>query len=183
MAVFPTRTRLRDATADAHDAVDAAFGAADLTSDAGYAAFLSAQARAHLPVEAALEAGGIAGDVSDWPERKRAAALRGDLTDLGVPVPPPYELPRFQGLPERLGALYVLEGSRLGGTYLVRQVPSHLPRRFLGAGSGPLWRSLLALLDERLPADADKERAVTAARSVFGLFERAAATLKETSRP
>ena len=70
----------------------------------------------------------------------------------------------------------MIEGSRLGGAFLSEQAPEHAPRRFLGAdGAGPRWRSLVALLDDRLASDRDIQAAVTSARSVFACFHRAAA--------
>lgn len=172
---------LRRATAAAHDEVDAIFSRADLTSAAGYRAFLSAQARAHLPVEAALETAGVERVIRDWPERRRAALLRADLEDLGEAAgfgP----APTFADAAEVVGAAYVLEGSRLGGALLKRSVTDGLPTRFLDAPArAGAWRTLLLRLDEVLTGPADVDRAVIAAQDVFTLFARAGrATLDAT---
>src|SRR5689334_6570101 len=105
---------LRDATAAAHDEVDALFSRVDLTNAAGYRAFLSAQAFAHLAVEAALDAAGAERVIADWPERRRAALLRADLAELGIAAEQGSP-PSLSGAASIAGAAYVLEGSRLGG--------------------------------------------------------------------
>lgn len=173
MPRFDVRTRLRDATAPLHDRVDAAFGTADLGTRHGYVAFLRAQAAAHLPVEEALEDAGVAAVLPDWNRRARAAHLRSDLAELGVAEPRLLSAPPIVGVPAILGSVYVLEGSRLGGAMLKRGVSAELPARFLGSVDSGLWRDLLALLDERLTNEEDRDAAVEAAMRVFLVFEQA----------
>ena len=80
--------------------------------------------------------------------------------DLNVTLPEPFFAPDFISVKaSMLGAIYVLEGSRLGGAVLKRTVPGHFPRRFLearqAAGS---WRTLLQALDEFLIRDGSRKR-------------------------
>jgi heme oxygenase (biliverdin-IX-beta and delta-forming) len=170
------RTELREATRTDHDRVDAIFSRFDLTNLGAYGAFLSAQAAAFLPVEAALDAAGAIRLVADWPERRRGHLLEADLRALGRPVPERGHTEcRLDGSADLLGALYVLEGSRLGGSLLKRQVPPAWPRRFLDAPQAAgAWRSLLILLDKWLDGPEERRAAAAAARGVFGLFEAAA---------
>ncbi|MHA6722750.1 biliverdin-producing heme oxygenase [Sphingomonas sp. RS2018] len=167
------RGLLRSATAAAHERVDAAFGAADLGSRTGYAAFLAAQASAHLPVEAALEAAGAARVLADWPTRRRTEALIADLADLGEPLPPAIDPPMFDTPARMLGAIYVLEGSRLGGAMLKRSVAPGLPTRFLGSAVPGGWRALIEFLDQMLATEQESNQATEAALAVFDRFERA----------
>lgn len=170
------RTRLRADTQAEHERVDQLFSRFDLGTADGYAAFLTAQAAAFLPVEAALDEAGASDIVSDWPARRRGALLRDDLRALGRPVPAqgPDDC-RLSGSADLLGALYVLEGSRLGGALLKRQVAPDRPRRFLDAPQLPgTWRSLLMLLDKELHRPEELRAAVGAARGVFRRFEAAA---------
>jgi heme oxygenase (biliverdin-IX-beta and delta-forming) len=169
------RTSLRAATAADHERVDASFARYDLADRSGYAAFLRAQAAALLPVEAALEDASV---VPDWPVRRRGHLIRADLTALRSVVPPLLSPPTLAGEAEQLGALYVIEGSRLGGAMLVRSVPSDFPHSFLGAHDSRLWRDLLDILDARLNTPESLARAATAARHVFALFEEASAQLE-----
>lgn len=82
------RSILRTATASYHQRVDDTFSVYALNDPASYRSFLRAQARAHLPVEDALDAGGIASIVTDWAARRRNTALHLDLAELGLEVPP-----------------------------------------------------------------------------------------------
>lgn len=170
------RAALRAATAADHTIVDAAFGRFDVTGEAGYRRFLAAQAGGFLAVEAALDAAGAANLVPDWPSRRRSEQLRSDLTALSVTEPEPFSpSPHFQSKASMLGAIYVLEGSRLGGALLKRSVPPSFPRRFLDAHQDAgSWRKLLKLLDEFLIRPHDLAAAILAAKEVFARFATAA---------
>jgi len=189
--VNPTHRALRDATAAAHDRVDAAFGGFDLTDRAGYRAFLQAHAEVVLPLEASLPGERV---VDDWPERKRGALLREDLALLPKSVRPelveghlsahdwPEGLPPFDELGANeigeatiAGTLYVLEGSRLGGRFLARQLPFGFPRAYLDAHQrAGAWQALLERLDGLLKDPAALDAALVAADAAFAAFARSA---------
>ena len=175
------RFALRDATAAWHERVDAVYSSLDLATREGYGRFLSAQAAAHLPVEAALDAGGAVALMPDWIARRRADAIRADLAALGLAVPDPEPVPDLVGTAALMGAAYVLEGSRLGGTMLVRQVPVDFPRAFLSGGGSAPWRALIEMLDARLRTEQDLAAAIAAACAVFALFERSGRRLFESA--
>jgi heme oxygenase len=170
------RAALRAATAEEHKKVDTAFSRFRLADETGYRAFLRAQAGGFLPIEAALDRGNAAGILADWPARRRGDLLRADLADLNVTAPELFLAPDFvSGKAPMLGAIYVLEGSRLGGAVLKKAVPSQFPRRFLEASQAAgSWRSFLQALDEFLTRPDDLAAAITAAREVFARFEEAA---------
>lgn len=155
-------TILRQETRAAHDSVETAFARFDLSRREDYGRFLVAQARAFLPAEAAVA-----------PEHLRGDALRADLAELGLPCPPPIELTEMATPAHRLGAWYVLEGSRLGGAVLARQVGPGFPCAFLTA-QGPRWAKFVELLENTLYQPRDIANAVAGARATFALFERAA---------
>lgn len=163
---------LRDATAAWHERVDAVFSHPDLADRDAYGRFLSAQAAAHLPVEQALEIGGIGEVLADWPDRRRADLIRADLAALGLSLPPLEPAPPLAGVPALLGAAYVLEGSRLGGALLARSVADGLPVSFMSAARPAAWRDLVAILDAALLTREDNAAAISAACGVFALFER-----------
>lgn len=174
------RAALRAATHDGHERVDRLFSQVRLDDRREYGAFLGAQAAAHIPVERALAEGGIAVIVPDWDARRRADLLRADLATLGLGVPDPAGSIAFEGEAALLGGLYVLEGSRLGGTMLKASVAADLPTRFLGGVDSAAWRSLLQMLDVRLDTALKRSVAVTAARNVFALFEKSGRQLVRT---
>lgn len=172
------RAALRAATAADHERVDAAFARFNLSDRESYTAFLRAQAAAMLPVEAALD---LAVPAADWPARRRGHLLCADLAALASSPPPLLASPVLAGAAEQLGALYVIEGSRLGGAMLVRSVPAEFPRSFLGANDSRLWRDLLDLLDAQLDTPDRLARAEAAAKRVFAMFEAASAPLECTA--
>lgn len=168
------RAFLRDGTRAEHDRVDALFARLDLSARDDYVRFLVAQWRALQPVEQVLEREGIGALVPGWDAR--AAALQADLHALDAQPHEPLPAPSLDGTPALLGAWYVLEGSRLGGRLLARQVGPDFPRAFLSAG-GRGWGKSVELLNMALYGADDLTRALGAARSVFLLFERAARDL------
>lgn len=136
-----------------------------------YGRFLLAQAAAHIPVEMALERGGIASIIPDWQRRRRAGQLRADLEEMELEPLSPIDEAAYHSEEALLGAAYVLEGSRLGGTLLKRSVPSAFPTRFLGNADSAAWQSLLRCLNEGLDTPSKRATAIVSARSVFELFE------------
>ena len=131
------RAALKAATRDAHERVDAAFGAHDLATRAGYARFLLGQAAALAPIEQALTEAGAALLIEAWQEHRRAPLLTADLTALGLASPSPLPAPRFADEAELAGGLYVLEGSRMGGAMLRRAVPDCFPSASFRPDSTP----------------------------------------------
>lgn len=171
--VSVSHNTLRSATAGAHERLDALYARFDLARADGYAAFLRAHAAALLPVEAWLDRAGAAGIVSDWATRRRAASLYADLAAMGEAVPPSRPFAAAATRPALAGALYVVEGSRLGGRYLARAVPADFPRAFLDPAERPSWPALLAAVDDALADPADRSAAIDAALAVFARFEEA----------
>lgn len=171
---LPARSLLRTATASEHERVDRAFGAFDLSDRDGYRAFLMAQAGPFLAAEAAVDAFDPAALLPDWPQRRRAALIRADLADLDAPVPQTDSLD-LRSESEVLGVIYVLEGSRLGGKMLARNVPMDLPARFIRCAPEPKrWQGLIEVLNRHLVTPAQHEMAAVAACAVFDLFCRSA---------
>lgn len=161
---------LREGTRAEHGAVDAAYGGYNLADKDGYVRFLCAHARI-LPVAEHLLA--PAGILPGW--RGRTAALASDLAVLGLPMPEvlPVKLPSGAGA--RWGALYVIEGSRLGGAVLARTVGPELPSAYLGATHGPgSWQGFLAALDKADDGPGWRLDALAGARAMFAAYLRAA---------
>ncbi|HZG08078.1 MAG TPA: biliverdin-producing heme oxygenase [Allosphingosinicella sp.] len=166
------RAALRAATAAEHDRVDALFSRLDLARRDDYRLFLLAQAAAFLPVEAALDKAGAQAVVFDWVERRRGHLLVQDLEALGGALPAPEPAPAYTDAAAIWGAVYVLEGSRLGGAMLRGGVAADAPLAFLTAPQPRGgWRKLLELLDDRLYETATIDAAIGAARRTFCCFE------------
>lgn len=170
---MPLRMTLRADTGDDHNAVDLVFGQFDLRDPKQYGSFLSAHARVVASVEIALEQAGVERLIPDWNERRRREKLADDMQALGISTPAPLPAPAFSSDDEIWGAAYVLEGSKLGGAMLAKQVPSELPSSYL-TWQGPkgAMKTFMEGLDQFQPADAGLASA--AARSTFDLFKTAA---------
>lgn len=162
---------LRDATAARHAVVDGLGGAHDLNTPESYGRFLRAHARALAPVEQALEEGGIAALLEDWPARSRRAALAGDLAALAVPQPATVPVALPPGAAALLGAAYVMEGSRFGNGMLAKQVAAPLPHAYLDHRAS--WPGFLAVLEARLADRALWPEAAAGALAAFDAFQAA----------
>jgi heme oxygenase (biliverdin-IX-beta and delta-forming) len=169
----PARAALFEGTRADHEALDALFAGFDLADAGGYARFLAAHAEAGLPVEAALDGAGAL--LPDWPARRRGAALTADLGELGQPFAIE-AVPSLTDPAAIAGAVYVLEGSRLGGRVLARGVGPGLPTRYLDAHQEHgAWADLLTRLELLLDDESRRARAVESARAVFARFAEAGA--------
>lgn len=176
---IPFHRRLRDATRDDHEAVDHAFGSLGLDSRAHYARFLRAHARILPAVEQSIDPAGL---LPGW--RGRTADLAADLAALDIAMPESLPFPGATAEAARWGAIYVIEGSRLGGAMLSRGVPADLPKAYLSATHGPGgWRRIQAMIDTAAD-DADAlwhADAIAAARATFTAY-RTAATIEDSAR-
>lgn len=182
VSVPSARFALREATSADHAQVDGLFSGFDLADRAHYAAFLRAQADAFCPVEQAIGQVDLSAILPDWPDRVRAPALLADLAELGGAGKLSTSPPVYSSGEAALGAIYVLEGSRLGGQILARSVPVDWPRRFLNAGDPRLWRSLVGVLDRTLTSKRQLATAIEAARTVFARFGESARTYQKELR-
>jgi len=180
----PILALLRTGTASRHERMERTFRIMDpgLTRE-GYRAWLERLYGFHAPFEAAVSAAAELLDL-DWEARRKAPLIRRDLASLGVApdaieaLPACPDLPRPEGPEALIGALYVFEGSTLGG----RHIALHLARTLgLGAESGagcfapygpdpmPRWRAFQA----RLCALATSPAAEAAIlQSACGTFDR-----------
>ena len=171
------RRMLRAATADLHAAVDTKFSV-DFDSNRGaYTQFLMALGSVVPPLETALEVAGVDQLLPDWPQRRRAPALRSDLATLDLAVPAPLPVAPPQGTANLFGMLYVLEGSRLGSKLLLRRaLASPDPKvrsatRYLEHGSGcDLWHPFLERLEASAAVASSPNTAIAGAREAFALF-------------
>jgi heme oxygenase len=171
------RSLLRAATMGLHAVVDARFAPMLDAGEAGYRSLLLASAAAIFPLEQALLTAGVDLLLPDWTRRTRAAALRADLTDLGITDVAAATAPPLAGAARMFGALYVLEGSRLGARLLVPDLLAggstrvRAATRYLRHGEGHrLWQSFLAHLESSQPVRECPDEAIAGARMAFALF-------------
>ena len=173
------RFHLRDLTREEHDATEAAFAPFDLSTPAGYRAFLQAHASALAALEDSMDGRG-------WQDHaSRRTLLEADLADLGdAERHSAMEPPALLGDAHVWGAQYVLEGSRLGGQILAQQVAKGSPTRYLSgnaeAGTDDMrpWQEFCAALEDEARRHGPQWLADVedGARATFRLFREAANT-------
>jgi heme oxygenase len=162
-AATPLSQQLKSETADSHRAVEARLGLPySIAGLAQYRDCLTAFYRLYRPLEQVLAG------FREWPalgidigERAQTPRLHSDLQELGVDPSqlcdaPAASLPHLPGFAHALGALYVLEGSTLGGQIILRHLRQVLGDRIAGADAffsghaqqtGTMWNSFRASLD------------------------------------
>lgn len=185
IAMIPStlRARLRTETHDIHVALERALNLLNpALTFADYSQILERFYGYYAPLERALRQ---LPAPSAWrqlmSQRWKTAALEADLNHLGARTNEVERLPQAANLPpmanhaDAMGALYVVEGSTLGGAVLSR----HFADRFglsrdrglaflnvYGDRTGEMWQRYLAAL---MPYDNahDAERVVAAAKATF----------------
>ncbi|HUD92275.1 MAG TPA: biliverdin-producing heme oxygenase [Sphingobium sp.] len=150
---------------ESHRRVDALFADFSLDSPQSYRAFLTAHGRAVGAIEPVAR-----------PDAPRLPLLAKDLQNLDAAMPAPLPAPANDADGYRWGLLYALEGSRLGGAMLSRQVKEGLPKAYLSAvhGKGE-WLSFQRALDGAAVEGGEGwlEDAVQGALAAFALFTAA----------
>lgn len=137
--------------------------------------------RIFAPLEKRLQPWLTEASVPDLSRRRKANLLLQDLNAAGYtgPVPSlPPALPSITSQEEAWGALYVLEGSTMGGAVIAKMLraridlPTEATRFFdaYGPERETLWRRFLQALDANLSSDADVAAATEGARRTFHYF-------------
>ncbi|WP_310498451.1 biliverdin-producing heme oxygenase [Sandarakinorhabdus sp.] len=174
---LPLRDALRSATADVHARMHLHAGMAAIANGRigreGYRRLLVRLYGFYLPFEAAA---GLAPLRSGW--------LASDLVALGTPesqlssIGCCPDLPQLDSDAALIGAMYVVEGSALGGRQLARNLGgqaggnTQAGKRFLasdGADTGRAWRAFCERLNA-VPDDA-RRTVIDAAVTTFCCFE------------
>ena len=173
--------RLRTATAEDHERVEAALDLMDPGLDRGrLVAALTALSGFWRAAEAGVDAWAArsAADARqvDWARRRRAHLYSADLRALGADdTSPTPHLPPVPGTDEALGRMYVLEGSTLGGTFIDRHLAGLAGlsgvrlRAFspYGERTGSMWAAYRRTTREHVASGGDADRVVEAARTTF----------------
>jgi heme oxygenase len=163
------RWLLRERTAEAHAAVDAAIGS--FSDRESYERYLQQIYAFRMPIERALDALVWPSRLGSWRAKAVGELIEADLGDLGLELP----VIDVTGLDldgdALLGVLYVLEGSSLGSRLLYRRAEAlgfsaSFGARHLAHASGPeSWRDFLGLLETQ--HDLDLEEATAASLATF----------------
>lgn len=155
--------RLKAATRTAHRRLEVQLPLLDhVLTLAQYHLLLRIYAGFYLPLENAMEAYQLPALPDDWISRRKSQwlvedlVLLGDTPDLIEALPLCSELPRMTSQADLLGALYVVEGSTLGGRIILERLHhslgpfAHQYVRFF-TSYGPrvpqMWTAFLNILE------------------------------------
>lgn len=193
----PVLRELKEGTNDLH--AEAEHYVRILHADAtveDYARYLTAMYGFHAPIEAAFASDlELAGAGFDAARRcMKAMWMRDDLRAIGVAdVPAPCSaLPRAGNLARALGVAYVLEGSTLGGRFILAKLPPALAAlrgtatRYLdgyGKDTGGMWRTFGDIITRSVTTLIDEAAAVHAARETFAHLVAWLATFEARREP
>ena len=116
----------------------------------------------------------------DYPLRRKAAALQADLKSINTPLPGKIgseNLPIIENSLQALGALYVMEGSTLGGRIITKMIAAKLPDEtafsfFEGYGEKTIdmWTSFKTSIDAIGLTKEDRKIIVESANDTFYQF-------------
>lgn len=172
--------RLKEETAGLHEQAERYVHILDprATLD-DYRRYLAAMWGFHAPLERAFAAhAGLAAAGFDAPGRARCDLAARDLRALGDARDAWPEAPRVPDtgeLARAIGAAYVIEGSTLGGRFILANLPPPIAEvrgtatAFLagyGRDTGARWRAYGALVEASLPP-AEVDTAIAAAQATF----------------
>lgn len=111
----------------------------------------------------------------DIDERRNSSYILDDIKTLGGSVEnlPKAKIPEIQDITEALSAMYVLEGSIMGGPYIVKMLEKRgITRGFsffegYGENSGKMFGIFADILNQYSQNEADSKRAVEKANETF----------------
>ena len=176
--------RLREQTQAHHQALEKAIipFIKNIRSTDDYAALLLIFYTYFGGVELLIDEALDSESMSDYPQRRKAAALLNDLGVLNVTVQPLADgnvLPEIKNNLQALGAMYVMEGSTLGGIHIRKMIGDRLPQLtadaftfFNGYGNDTqeMWQKFKMNVDAAATSRADEEIIIAAANDMFIRF-------------
>ena len=180
--------RLREATAEQHRELENWVDPARrFALPARYAAYLQEIHPLFAGFEAALALLPWGKLDFDLEPRRKAPLIERDLRFLGRdPFPARETPPRFESLAAGLGCLYVLEGSTLGGQYILRELEKRdiTPEKgaaffaCYGARTQEMWRSFKEMANAFCVEEPRAAEAEDAARETFARYRRGVSPLE-----
>jgi len=173
-------TSIREATKEAHLNLEKKVvkRMKAIGSDADYADFLKHFYAYFNQVEHAIGPFITTDLLPDHAERRNSSYLKQDIEALGSKVTdlPDATAPEINNTIQALGALYVLEGSIMGGPIIVKMLEKSGITRgvsfFSGYGeaTGQMWGKFIAVLDASASDEEAEKQAIAAANETFSKF-------------
>lgn len=181
-------TKIKEATRVPHQEVEkkVVLRIKAIRNEADYADFLKHFYAYFKAVEQAVAPYITTAILPDLAERRNSSYIKTDIEALGdnIEALPFATAPEINNAVQALGALYVLEGSIMGGPYIVQMLQKcGLTRGFsffngYGAASGQKWAAFTQILNALPKNEAEEEQALQSAHETFARFSEVFGTVK-----
>lgn len=182
---------IKEATKQAHQELEKTVvqRLKEIRSETDYARFLSYFYAYFHTVEQAIAPYITLEILPDYAQRRNSAYLRQDIEALGGQLTdlPAASAPVVTNALEAMSALYVLEGSIMGGPYIVQMLRKYgMEKGFsffsgYGAHSGVMWSAFVSALDGLAQSAEQREAAIGKASETFRQFGEVFAQRLHTS--
>lgn len=173
-------TNIKEATKTAHQQLEkkVVLQLKAIRSNADYAALLKNFYAYFNKVEKAIAPFITPELLPDYKDRRNSAYLKKDIEELGFLVEelPAATAPEISNTLQALGALYVMEGSIMGGSIIVQMLAKGGITQGVsffsgyGAATGEMWGKFIAVLNRQATTGEDEAAAIWAANETFSRF-------------
>jgi heme oxygenase len=171
---------IKEATKEAHQQLEkkVVMKLKSIRSNADYADLLKHFYAYFNAVEQAIKPYITEAVLPDYAERRNSGYLKADIEELGASINelPAVSVPQIDSAAEALGALYVMEGSIMGGSIIVQMLAKYGVTRgvsfFSGYGevTGQMWGKFIAVLNAQTQNEMQEILAIKTANETFSNF-------------
>lgn len=172
---------IKEATKVAHQQLEktVVYRLKEIRSEKDYATFLTFFYAYFNAVEQAISPYITTDVLADYADRRNSTYLKRDIEELGGTVDnlPQAVSPAVHSAAEAMGALYVLEGSIMGGPHIVQMLRKYgISRGFsfysgYGADTAKMWGAFTAALNAVGNTPEQHDAAIAKAAETFSRFE------------
>lgn len=173
-------TKIKEATKDGHQQLEkkVILKLKAIRSNGDYADVLKYFYAYFNEVEKAIQPFITADILPDHAERRNSSYLKADIEELGGNINelPAVTIPKVGNTLEALGAMYVMEGSIMGGPIIVQMLAKYGITQgvsfFSGYGeaTGQMWGKFVAVMNEKAATEEQQLQAINAADETFSRF-------------
>lgn len=173
-------TKIKEYTKDAHQQLEkkVVLQLKNIRSNEDYAALLRYFYAYFNAVERAIKPYITEQVLPDYAERRHSGYLKADIEELGGTTEqlPAVQVPKISNVIEALGALYVMEGSIIGGSIIVQMLAKYGITQgvsfFSGYGdaTAQMWGKFIAVLNEQVRDEKQENQAIKSANYTFRNF-------------
>lgn len=172
--------KIKEATKTAHQQLEkkVVLQLKAIRSNADYAALLKKFYAYFSKVEKAITPFITPELLPDYKDRRNTTYLKKDIEELGFTIDelPAATAPEISGTLQALGALYVMEGSIMGGNIIVQLLAKGGMTQGIsffsgyGPATGEMWGKFIAVLNRQATTPEAEAAAIQAANETFNRF-------------